>query len=81
MYLACGTRPDIAFVVGQLIRHNADPRRSHMQVAKRVAYYFHGIIEMGLIYRRKIEKRISRDLPPYGLSSFANSNFAGDFED
>lgn len=26
MYLACGTRPDIAFVVGHLSKQNADPR-------------------------------------------------------
>lgn len=25
MYLACGTRPNIAFVVGQLSHHNSDP--------------------------------------------------------
>ena len=25
MYLSCGTRPDIAFVIGQLSKRNADP--------------------------------------------------------
>lgn len=42
MYLSCGTRPDIAFVVGQLSRHNADPRVGHMRAAKRVIRYLKG---------------------------------------
>ncbi len=36
MYLACGTRRDIAFVVGQLSKHNVDPRKDHLRAAKRV---------------------------------------------
>ena len=36
IYLACGTRPDIVFVVGQLSKHNVDPRKGHLQAAKRV---------------------------------------------
>lgn len=36
MYLACGTRLDIAFVVEQLSRYNANPRKRHLQATKRV---------------------------------------------
>ena len=36
MYLSCGTRPDIAFAVGQLSKQNADPRVGHLKAAKRV---------------------------------------------
>lgn len=30
IYLACGIRPNIAFVVGQLSRHNADLKKDHL---------------------------------------------------
>lgn len=78
MYLACGTRPDIAFVTGQLSRHNADPRKGHLRAAKRVVRYLRGTMEMGLVFGRKLGNRLSRDPSPYGLIGFADSNFAGD---
>ena len=34
IYLACGMRPDIAFVVRQLSRHNSNPQVSHIYIAK-----------------------------------------------
>lgn len=54
MYLVCGTRPDIAFVVGQLSKHNADPRKGHLQAAKRVVRYLKGTMEMGLIFGQEL---------------------------
>ncbi len=36
---------------------------------------------MGLIYGREIANRLPRELPPYSLVGYANSNFAGDPED
>lgn len=36
MYLVYETRSDISFTIEQLSRHNADIRKSHLRVAKRV---------------------------------------------
>ena len=79
MYLSCGTRPDIAFAVGQLSRHNADPRKGHLRAAKRVVRYLKGAMQMGLIFGR--ESYSPTDPPHYGLKGYADSNFAGDPED
>ena len=81
MYLSCGTRPDIAFAVGQLSRHNADPRKGHLRAAKRVVRYLKGTIEMGLTFGQESGERPPRDPLPYGLVGYADSNFAGDPED
>lgn len=50
IYLSCGTGPDIAFVIGQLSKHNADPRVGHMKAAKNVSRYLKGTVHSGLIY-------------------------------
>lgn len=39
MYLAYGTRPNIAYAEGQLSKNNADPRKSHLKAAKKVVQY------------------------------------------
>ena len=81
MYLAFGTRPDIAFVVGQLSKHNVDPRKSHLLAAKGVVRYLCGTMEMGLIFGREPNNRLPRDPPLYSLIGCADSKFAGDLED
>lgn len=44
MYLVCKKRPEIAFVVGQLNKHNADPRKCQPKAAKRVVQYLKKIM-------------------------------------
>lgn len=39
IYLACEIRLDIAFVVGQLNKQNTNPKKGHLQIAKRVDQY------------------------------------------
>lgn len=81
MYLACGKRPNISFVVGQLSRHNVNPRKGYLGAAKRVVQYLRGTMEMGLMYSRKLNNQMSRDPLLIGLIGFADSSFAGDLED
>lgn len=73
MYPACGTRPDIAFAVGQLSKQKADPRKGRLKAAKRVVRYLKGTMQMGLMFGRT-----TINPPPYGLTGYADSNFAGD---
>ena len=77
MYLACGTRPDIAFAIGQLSKHNADPRKGHFQATKRVVQYLKNTMNLELVYSQTIVK----DSLLYSLIGYANNNFAEDPED
>lgn len=77
IYLACRIRPDIAFVISQLSRHNTDLWKDHIQADKRLFWYLKGTINLSLIYGQITEK----DSPRYNLIGYADNNFAGDPED
>lgn len=77
--MACGTRSDIVFTVRQLSKQNVNPRKSHFQAAKRVVKYLKRTMQIGLIYRRKSSSL--RDPLPFGLKSYADSNFADNSKD
>lgn len=81
MYLTCGIRPDIAFAVGRLSKHNADPRKGHLRAAKRVVRYLKGKIQLELVYGQRPDGCSPIDPAPYGLVRYGDSNFAGDSED
>lgn len=80
IYLVCGTRPNIAFVVGQLSRHNSDPRSGHLRVAKQVLRYLKETITLGIVWGNDLADHLGK-YPPQGIVGYANSNFARDPED
>jgi transposase InsO family protein len=49
-WIAVGSRPDIAFVVGQLAQFLENPGRVHWEAAKRVMRYLKGTKERKLVY-------------------------------
>lgn len=81
MYLAFGTKPNIAFVVRQLSKHNTDPKKIHLWAAKRVVQYLCWIMELNIIYNWETKNCLPRDPSLYGLTRFPDSNLAGDPKD
>jgi hypothetical protein len=70
MYLAVGTRPDIAYAVGVLSRYNAAPRQIHWQAVKRVFQYLKGTEDFALEYKPSATGVICR--------AFTDADYAGD---
>ena len=52
MYLANSTRPDIAFAVNLLARHNAAPTKHHWVGGKQIQRYLNGTKDLGLFYQK-----------------------------
>ncbi|KAG3062131.1 hypothetical protein PI124_g22722 [Phytophthora idaei] len=52
MYLTTGTRPDLAYAVGQLSRFVSKPSSKHVGTLKRVLRYLAGTVEHGITYER-----------------------------
>ena len=49
-WLAVGTQPDIAFVVGQLAQFLENPGRMHWEAAKQVMRYLKRMMNLKLTY-------------------------------
>ncbi|XP_071653754.1 uncharacterized protein [Temnothorax longispinosus] len=56
MYLAVGTRPDIALAVSNLSQFLDNPSMDHWKAAKRVLRYLQGTIKLGIVYDGKCEQ-------------------------
>lgn len=81
IYLACGTRPDIAFVVGRLGKHNTNPHKEHLRAAKRVVRYLKVTMHLELVYGQCLDGSSPTSPAPYRLVGYGDSNFAGESED
>lgn len=76
MYLVTCTRPDLAFVVGQLSRFVDEPSEQHVGVLKKVLRYLITTKRTGIRY----DKRHAGIGVGVYLHGFSDSNWAGDLE-
>src|SRR6185437_2814725 len=58
MYLANGTRPDIAFAINLLARFSAAPTKRHWNGIKQILRYLRGIEDLGLFFQKKEDLNI-----------------------
>ena len=77
LYIACGTRPDIAFAVGCLSQQCLGPRIGHYRAAKKVLRYLKGTMDLGIHYNGSYSDA-EHLLTTLGYS---DSNFAGDIRE
>lgn len=72
MYLAVGTRPDIAYAVGALSRFNSNPGRAHWKAVQHVFKYLAGTRDQMLCY--------SAGRDGTTLQVFSDADYAGDVD-
>ena len=53
MYLMVGSRPDLAYAIGKLYQHSADPCESHWAGVKRVMRYVQGTRNLSIVFGTK----------------------------
>jgi len=70
MYIAIGTRPDIAFAISVLSKFNSKPMMDHFLATKRVLRYLKETVGMALVYGTVDN-----------LIGYRDSYFAGDLND
>lgn len=81
MYLSCKTRPNIAFVVGQLSRHNSDLRVGYLRITKQVLRYLKGIITLSIEWgNNPAGHRLDGRYGELEMVGYANSSYAGNLE-
>jgi hypothetical protein len=70
MYLAVGTRPDIAFAVGRVSQHLSNFTLEDWKDVKRILRYIKGTADMGLLFKAGCDKQ--------QIVVYSDADFAGD---
>ncbi|CDF39897.1 unnamed protein product [Chondrus crispus] len=69
MNLMVGTRPDLAYAIGKLSQHSANPCESHWAGVKRVMRYVQGTRNLGIVFDNKSKSP--------NLLGFSDADWAG----
>lgn len=77
MYIAVGTRPDIANTVSRLAQFVNEPNNQHWAAAKRVLRYLSGTKHIGLLYTRTNESIIGYSDADWGGCTADRRSFTG----
>ena len=75
LYLACWSRPDIAFAVSELSRFVSSPGQNHMKAVKHLLRYLKGTQDLGLKFAKP--KNTGPMDRPNILWGFVDSDWAG----
>jgi hypothetical protein len=75
MYIACGTRPDIAFAVSTCSQYMQAPGPSHFKAAKHILRYLKATKNEKITYRRQKPEMANR------LYGFVDADHAGSHDD
>jgi hypothetical protein len=70
LYLATGTRPDIAYAVSIAAQAVERPTMKDWCLVKRIMRYLKGTVDMGIVYHSSAQKGI--------LKAYSDADFAGD---
>ena len=75
LYMALGSRPDIAFHVGCLARHCENPGPGHWKLATHVLKYLSGTKNQGLFFPYSLNSDVTPD-PLQSLDAFHDSSWS-----
>jgi hypothetical protein len=65
------THPDIAYSVGVVSRYMSNPKKSHLDVVKRILRYVKGTINFGILYKK---------IKDCQLVGYCDVDYAGDYD-